>query len=124
MPKADFYQVKQNPAYNNFMVGMDLIQKCKAHNNILKFVYVEDGETITKYVDMTVVGCKLQPPRRMPSNVDEETGEQHHHGLAFPLPAEIIYAYDDSAFRKQMQGEINKSDWDALASMGIIINKK
>lgn len=124
MPKADFYQVKQNPAYNNFMVGMDLIQKCKAHNNILKFVYVEDGETITKYVDMTVVGCKLQPPRQMPNGIDEETGEQHRRGLAFPLPAEVIYAYDDSAFRKKIHDEATKSDWEALASMGIIVSKK
>ena len=120
---TDFYQVTKHPKFNNFVVGMDIISKCKNDGDILKFVYVEDGETITKYVDMKVVGRHLRP-KPMPSGIDEETGEKKKSGLAFIMPEEVIYSYDDSAFRKEMQGKVNKSEWDALASMGIIINKK
>lgn len=120
---TDFYQVTKHPKYNNFVVGMDIISKCKGDGDILKFVYIEDGETITKYVDMKVVGPHLRY-KPMPSGIDEETGEKKKNGKAFIVPEEIIYAYDDSAFREEMQSKVNKSDWDALASMGIIINKK
>ena len=120
---TDFRTVTKNPLYNNFVIGWANLQKCKEHGNILKFVYEEDGETITKYVDMEKVGCKL---RYLPQkqHIDEETGELKSGGLTFYLPEDVIYNYNDSSFRKEMQGKVNKSDWDALASMGIIINKK
>lgn len=120
----DKYRViTKNPLYNNFVIGWANLEKCKEQNNILKFVYEEDGETVVKYVDMEKVGCKLKYlPQKQ--HVDEETGELKSGGLTFYLPEDVIYNYNDSAFRKKMQHEMVKSDWDALASMGIIINKK
>jgi hypothetical protein len=43
--------------------------------------------------------------------------------MAYEIKAEPIFAFDDSAIREKHTVAV-KSDWDALASMGIIINKK
>ena len=54
---------------------------------------------------------------------DELTLKREYNGMAYEMNAEPIFAFDNSAIRKE-QAVAVQSDWDALASMGIIVSKK
>lgn len=114
--QVQFHRVTKNPLYNNFIIAKSYIS-----DDVIKFVYEEDGVTVEKLVPTTywIQHCR----EKIMWKDDELTLKKKYSGMAYEIKAEPIFAFDDSAVREKHTVAV-QSDWDALASMGIIINKK
>jgi hypothetical protein len=114
--QVQFHRVTKNPLYNNFIIAKSYIS-----DDVIKFVYEEDGVTVEKLVPTTywIQHCR----EKIMWKDDELTLKKKYSGMAYEIKAEPIFAFNDSAVRKEQTVAV-QSDWDALASMGIIINKK
>lgn len=121
--KVKYKVVTKNPDFENFVVGLDLLMKCKDTNDLINFVYEEDGQTVSKLVDVKDVACKLQWKPIPSKKVDPETGKTGKMGFAYVLPADVIYNYHGVTGAAEATEE-EKSEWDCLSSIAKVTHKR
>lgn len=84
--KVSVYRVTHNPNHNNFLISPKLLQE-----NILKFVYNDNGNVVEKLIPLEYVGPHLK--YKLFFHTDELTLKREFRGEAYSINADIIFNF-------------------------------
>ena len=82
------YRVTHNPKHHNFLISPRLL-----HEDILKFIYRNDGVDVVKFVPVVYLGKYLKFKKIF--HIDEVGLKAEYRGEAYEIDENLIFEYND-----------------------------